>query len=186
MTQTTFQFDPQWIEDDLNALKAFGWRVVSKKTANGLVKVVAERDDTTELSAQLAAIEQEYRDLERKTNELLATMDNLPTPGKCPEWKHWTTDRGHGSFLVYYGDYEPVTFWNIVFLVPPFILFGLPLLIVKVSKNKKSKKKYQAELDAYNASLNEYNALKNQYTTELEELENAMYDLVDKANELHG
>ena len=87
---------------------------------------------------------------------------------------------------MYYGDYEPVTFWNIVFLVPPFILFGLPLLIVKASKNKKSKKKYQAELDAYNEKLREYQALKDQYGADIDDLENAMYDLVDKANELHG
>ena len=184
--EKTFVFDVEEYEEKLAELDVFGWKLASKKKRGENMTVVVQRDETTDLNKQLAVFEEEYRRLEAECDEKRMDINRLDNPGKKPEWSYWTKDRGFGSYFVYYGDYEPVTFWNIVFLVPPFILFGLPLLIVKLKKNKKSKAKYEEELAAYNEKLDAYNAEKQDMELVISAKETEMDDIYKEARHSHS
>ncbi len=190
-----FRFDPSTSKEDIAKLELFGWKIVSKEKAKELVavntyedvvKVTAERDEETENGKKLAKLEEEYANMSNALISANAKLNSLGSLSKRPEWSWWTTDRGYGSYFVYYGDYEPVTLFNILLLVPPLIIVGLPILLVKLSKNKKSKAKYQEELKAYEEKASKYNADKEAINAEIADLEAKLNDIIVETNSLRA
>ena len=195
--QKIIKVNPEEKNDVISKCQLFGWKIISKEklremtginTYEDTVKLVIERDEAIESYDELLALEKEYDELVEKnthTKSLLYTKQHESLPKK-PEWKYWTKDRGYGSYLVYYGDYSPVSFWNIVFLVPPITPIGLILLIVKLSKNKKSKIKFQEDLDKYNTAQEKHNGELESITKQNDTEENRIEEIIARANEIKG